>query len=170
MDLMDIFSYGHWFGDNNYLDLLELKDAIDQGTITIEEIRLPTKEPFDDWPSIFRHRKQFSGKDQHQELCSYAALWLEAQGVPWSSAPKDLHYPGGIADVIALDGSIAVECGYTQSEKVLNACDKDISVLVVPYQEEIVGYLFRSVSFKRIDRYEKAKKEAVSVLKVPVPL
>jgi hypothetical protein len=91
----------------------------------------------------------FSGKDAHQVVCARAAIWLENRGLNWHGG-NCLHYPGGIADVLSFDKLIAVEAGYTQSKKVLDALCAKVSVLVVPYPDEggwmieapLKGYFF----------------------------
>lgn len=73
-------------------------------------------------------------------------------GYDWDD--RDLHYEGGVADVVARDARIAVEAGHTQAEKVVCALREGWSVLVVPYPSEggylwtvaLTGFLFTATS------------------------
>lgn len=84
----------------------------------------------------------FSGGDAHQRICARAALWLEGRGLDWQDG-NCLYYPGGVADVLSSDGSIAVEAGYTNAAKIIEALYAKISMLVAPYPErDLFGYFF----------------------------
>jgi hypothetical protein len=71
-----------------------------------------------------------------------AALWLEGRGLDWQDG-NCLYYPGGVADVLSSDESIAAEAGYTNVTKIIESLYAKVSVLVAPYPESNqLGYFF----------------------------
>jgi len=142
--LAEIFSLNEFYGENNPKNLADLSDYIGEGLVTIRAVDIPDVE-FD-----LRHFSQFSGGGAHQEYCARAAKWLESIGKTWSA--RDLDYAGGVADVMATDRGIAVECGYTQSGKVIDALANGMQVLVFPYASDGVGFLFKAKRKKELQR------------------
>lgn len=150
MTLDEIFAVGHFFSQSLQWEVEELQKLLDEGFASLTEVSLPTipanrlerglllrREPQQDRPSI----GIFSGRDAHQHLCARAALWLEGLGLDWQDG-NCLYYPGGTADVLSCDESIAVEVGYTGAKKVVRALRANVSVLVVPYLGGGPGFFF----------------------------
>lgn len=147
-----VFSAGHTFG-SFHKDVGELSREIRDGAVSVQIVR-PEPVPWsllesDELSSLCD--RLFSGRSMtHKHLCCEAALWLDSTGVPWRTYPLD--YTGGIADVAAEDGSVFVECGYTQALKVLRTLvsAQSPAVAVFPYSETTgaagtPGWVFRWV-------------------------
>lgn len=133
--LLDVFSFGHPFGESNRGDILELQRALNDGELSVQHVKIPT------FPVVDGSGSFFSGADQ-QSLCVYVAFWLKAQELGWTATTKDLYYAGGRADVAALHAPLFIECGCTQAHKVLEGCRQEQHVMVVSYSEPPVGFLF----------------------------
>lgn len=158
--LRSVFSVGEYFSQTRENDLNELHEGILCKAISLNSVVLPaTPEDFASdkaWRGAY-----FTGREAHQELCCRAALWIEAQGKAWRGG-STLHYPGdiGIADVLSVDRTIAVEAGYTRALKVFDALMYGMSVLVVPHDqgEPVLGFLFGRGSHAE-DFFEKMQEK-----------
>lgn len=144
------------YGDDVFDSAIdELHRLQEQGIIAISSVNLlPTHDaPID--------IKQFSGRsNRHRQLCASSAVWLRSIGKVWTTGSKELRYAGGRADVAASDGTIFVECGYTQSRKIMDGLRQRRTMVVVPYQENVTAYVFVPVGkipkdLKEIDLQKK---------------
>ena len=129
----EFFAVGERFGDSDLEAVDTLQWCIDSKLVSMEIIDEMPRARVN--PSLFHTGN--TGED-HDELCSIAAAWLEDRGLRFLYAPFQCHYAGGIADVVAEDGSIVVECGYTKAEKVFAALRDEVDVLLLPYPHFIV--------------------------------
>ena len=134
VDLEHVFAFGYKWGECNPEAMARLQQALQEGAAQVTVVALPTcAYDLDLW-------RQFSASAGHRELCARAAAWLTAQGHTWTAYRRDLAYCGGCADVATTDQRIMVECGYTQTGKVLCALAQGRMVLVAP--EGATAYLF----------------------------
>lgn len=127
----------------------KLYAKIAAGKIGVKRVRLPAT-------AELKESDRFSGGIRHQKLCAVAAKWLDLKGIPWNCGPDSCNIRGGggtdkfsctadrigVADVIAVDRSIAVECGTTKASKVVKVCSLGIDVLHIPYPGKY-GVLFK---------------------------
>lgn len=142
IDLAYVFSFGHEWGECNPAALARMQQALAEGAAQVAVVELPAV-PYD--PELWR---RFSASAGHRELCARAAAWLTAQGHTWCAERGALAYCGGWADVASSDGRIMVECGYTQSTKVLHALIDGRQVLIAP--EGATAYLFTPSDHARL--------------------
>lgn len=157
-------------GDSRYhsnpADVKLLLDSIASGAVIMNRIDLPPSS------SDGKELSLFSGQQTHQHLCSSVARWLESQGKEWKSDASHCCSAGGIADVVAVDGSVFAECGMTRADKVLKCLHAGQPVLLVPYFfDEDIGWLLTGTPLRdlvREKRDDEAALEAVKVLKRPV--
>lgn len=136
--LADIFAFGDGFGEQDWTKITRLARTIRQKVIMVERVTLP------DLPYDAKAFSRFSGRTMaHMHLCAQAAAWLESTGRKRQTVGR-LDYPGGVADVLSEDGTLAIECGYTTARKVLKALEQGTRVMVVPYNKHdpVIGYLF----------------------------
>lgn len=167
-----IFALHEGFGEKFARNITDLAEEIRAGTITAGVFHVPC---IDYATADLRWLGQFSGKEEHQSICGAAALWMTERGWEWSAKPKDLGYPGGIADVVALAERIAVEAGYTRASKVLEACGAGWRVIVVPYVEDEPeghpAFVFTGVApLITPAKYEQGLREAADSIYVPAVL
>jgi len=142
IDLAHVFSFGYEWGEGNPETLARMQQALQEGAAQVTVVELPAVAYDSDvW-------QQFSASGGHRELCARAAAWLTAPGHAWTAALPALAYCGGYADVATCDGRLMVECGYTQSGKVLLALANGCQVLVAP--EGATAYLFTSSAQTRL--------------------
>lgn len=133
----NIFSVGHEWGDRSPGDIAELIEELDAESIILSAYSLPALDPAEREPAAL---EPFSGRsDDHRELCSRAAKWLEAEGLgrPVMLEPR---YPFGFnvrADVGSKGGKMLIEVGYTYSAKVLQALPEGLTIGVAPYAEHV---------------------------------
>jgi DNA invertase Pin-like site-specific DNA recombinase len=126
------------FGDGVARDtsIEPLFDWIESGEVALKVVSLKHRMP-ERWRDRLRQlRPECSGKEQHQKLCAMAYLYLEGKGKkPFAVTGTSGRgsYGGGIADVVAADGSLYVECGSIGERKVLEAMLAGDRVMVIPY-------------------------------------
>jgi len=147
-DIGSIFDNPFVYEDPCLPDLFwrELED--DRVTATAVDL------PEDNLPAL----EHFSGLTSgHQKLCAQVAAWLLSTGREYSSANKDLRYPGGISDVSSADGKLFAECGYTHVDKILRGLHGGFEVVVASYSFEPV--LFRRVSAMHFGTYLKKQED-----------
>lgn len=188
--LEKVFSVEHPFGSrvDSFRDFVA---EIRGGRVSREDVELPAFD-FDaadaETTALIR---RFSGRSiEHKELCYVAALWLAESG----HTLGPVGYAGaGRADVASADGSIVVECGYTQADKVAQGLDQGYCVVVVPYVEQTgtgtpCGFVFRKIATmlrrerlyaqigcvpdengEPVDRLEYGKRKAVPSVSDPSP-
>lgn len=156
-------SWGRLYGEDiheSHID--DLHDACAEGAVAVDRITLPA------FPDAAIDLKQFSGNTQaHRNLCAIAATWLAALGDEWTSSPKKLQYPGGRSDVAVVDKTMFVECGYTQSKKVMAGLRGGVAVVVVPYPRgsSVQAFVFRLAGEMPPDRYEAEAIKAIHAVK-----
>lgn len=151
---VDVFNAA-FKGDSRYssdpADIKLLLDSVASGAVLMQRIDLP--------PSDYKMIGLFTGKQEHQHLCSSVARWLEQQGKEWKGDAHHCCSAGGVADVVAADGSVFAECGMTRVDKVLKCLHAGQSILLVPYSfDEDVGWLLSGTPLR--DAREKADDEA----------
>jgi hypothetical protein len=151
--LGEILSEGEHFG-SHWRDVDRVAVLVNAGGVLVERIELPISPPYSEcseseWTFI---ECEFSGRtSEHKHLCHSAALWLESRGTAWTADIGGLYYEGGTADVAAADGSIVVECGWTQARKIEAAIAGGRLIMVVPYLDDRkygdtpLGFIFRVV-------------------------
>lgn len=127
-----------------------LAHALKSEHAAVTRVHMPRAHPFPEASLA----ALFSGRtDEHRRLCALAATWLASETGGWD---PDGRYPGWQAryDLKATNGSVYVECGDTEADKVLLVLDRSESrVLLVPYcGGGAVGWLFmRGPRFKKPD-------------------
>lgn len=144
-EIAHAFAYGQSFGEIRSINIVRMRVALASGAITVQTEAAQPHHWFngDDetWRARHRFASQFSGQtDDHRYICANAARWLESEGFKWTA--RDLNYPGGIADVAVPESQIAVECGYTNAEKVLDGCSRGWTMIVMPYSAEVAAHVF----------------------------
>lgn len=136
VSLEEVFSVGESFGSSRQ-EVEKLAHYIERGCVSYRFELGPTIDITHLEDTIFG---LFSGKTlEHKQLCFYGAVWLRSIGKQFS---LNLHYSGGIADVFSEDRSIAIECGYTQARKALDAVRDDTTLAVIPYTTTDIIFLF----------------------------
>jgi len=110
---------------NSETNRIALLKALHAGQV-VQMSRVDLPGPRDDL-------RRFSGRGEHQELCSAVAVWLESIGRAWTADHRRLECPDGIADLRTLDGRLTVEVGHTSAQKILACLDAGLEVLMVPY-------------------------------------
>jgi hypothetical protein len=183
-NLDEVFAVGEYFSQTLRSEARELGQLLLQGAVKLSLEQMPLvpegrwlqgrevlmrREPVDDRDRL--PFGAFSGKGAHQAICARAAVWLENRGLDWDGG-NTLYYPGGTADVLASDKSIAVEAGYTGAKKVIaSLCsDRHVSVLVVPYPREggvmdvapLNGYFFEPLSLELLDEAAERARAIVA--------
>lgn len=146
-DLFDVFGFGTSSGERDPIALRCLMNALEAGTATLSLAEIPAARECGSNEIDPPLRLFAGGSSEHVELHARAVRWFWSHGIRWTRA-RPPGYGGGFrADVIADDGSIVVECGYTSARKALAALSTGLRFLVVPYAHEVglpweVGFLF----------------------------
>lgn len=168
--LADLFAFGCFFGEKEYDNLIDLNEFIVAGAANVFMVAMPDQD-------LQVPEYRFSGQAEHQSVCGLVASWFDMISVPWSAEPRYVSYCGYRADIAAVDGSLFVECGYTNAGKVLAAIESRVNVMVVPYAFEInfarhVGFMFKAtdndatIKMRRA-RIESRKRAVVESMSVP---
>jgi len=156
--LCAIFSFGSILGECSKAAIDRLAGAIKAGQVQVEAVTLPQ------WDEA-TYRFRFSeGTGAHKGLCAQCAIWLESRGHSWGHRAYD--YPGGRADLVSDDGTLAVECGYTKASKVNDALERGVNVLVAPYSLDDTAYLFTGRMMPDTE-LEEAQRKALRGVHVP---
>lgn len=72
-----------------------------------------------------------SAGGEHERLRASAIAWLRGIGV--SDLVTERGYPGGVADVLSPGRRLAVECGWTEERKLINAAERGYACVWLPY-------------------------------------
>jgi integrase len=124
-----------------------LNDAIEAGFVRCTTVRLPEEE------FAAEFLVQFSGGPDHKKLCATGARWIEAHDLLWGCRRNQCRYEsGGISDVMAVDRSIAVECGKTEPSKIVLAVDVKMRVLFIPFRWRFQTPVAYGFLFERTDK------------------
>jgi integrase len=133
-------------------ELINLGDWIDSGLVELEVVSIKHALGAG-WPDrimSFYSSIRATGQGAHQILCALGWMFIqEVLGVPCHSrGGSSCAYAGGWADVAAEDGSIFVECGTLNVEKVPAAMAAGQKVLVLPY--DFYGVVVRREEEKKL--------------------
>jgi hypothetical protein len=77
-----------------------------------------------------KHIGRANGGDWHAQLAWSAFRWLDSLGC---KCQFEVWYPGGRADLADPEHKIAVECGDTEPDKLLDALYSDWKFILVPF-------------------------------------
>lgn len=138
--LREIFHFQEGFGEFDASALETFAQAIASKHIAVTRVDLPPLAQVRDTELV-----QFSGRTrEHKVLCLEAARYIATRKWTWTVAEPRLKYSGGVADVADLGGRLFIECGYTQTGKVLRGVRGGKEVMVIPYlyTTPTVGFLF----------------------------
>jgi len=159
-----------FFGDRPFAhELLELGDWIESGLVDLEIVSIKHALGVG-WPDrlmTFRSAVRATGQEEHRTLCALGWMFVEeVLGVPChSKGGSSCAYAGGWADVAAEDGSIFVECGTLNVEKVPAAMAAGQKVLVLPYG--FSGTVVHREELAKLE-YESDRTSGSSLKDVPV--
>lgn len=154
--LEEAFSFGNFFGTTDPAEIDILHAAVERDLCAATEV--------DDLPPVeaitgevwLRVAARCGGHDGHRALCAQAAMWAVFRGIEWEA---EAHYATGHrGDVVAKDGSLAIECGYTQAGWCLDALAYGQRFAVFPYTVDGCGLLFAPIDAAALYRMWRAPR------------
>jgi hypothetical protein len=129
-----------------------LCDWIDRGSVVLSAVSLLRFLSVGWELEVERLLPRCSGRSaEHRRLCAISALFLSVRGkrsVIVSGPSNQGRYSAGVADVLAEDRSVFVECGTVRENKIVLAMRAMETVMVVPYghEDDVLGFLFKPTS------------------------
>jgi hypothetical protein len=162
-----------FFGNRPFArELIDLGDWIESGLVDLEvvSIRHALGAGWEDRLMTFYSAIRATGQEPHQVLCALGWMFVEeVLGVPCHSLGGSLCvYAGGWSDVASKDGSIFVECGTLNIEKVPAAMAAGQKVLVLPYN--FSGTVVRLDETAKLKYHGRASGSSIGDVPVPVLL